>query len=444
MAAREGRGVAVDDGVNRIHVTRPIELTETTVFADELPAIVRTLCARPLRSWRFWHTRRGIIRANRATKAVLREQSGLIGEDPLYQDLRLRWVACETVRQWCERQGIKFKGSAGGIGIELLTVKFPPPFAALRGRLSEDTPIRPAIYGGRAQAFFTGRYGHPCCLVDRTGAYCAVMRDLPLPYPYDYAWGPNLRAPGITEATIEETAAFPVLPRGASSEFPQGRKRGIWTNAEITRALDHGARLIKVHAGLHFIALTRALGALGRFLAEERERVSLDTVLGGLLKRIPNALIGRFAAPPSVCVNRTPEGEKHWRANPKFLSAVPIGEGVISVELAAPRRPSWYAAAWSAAILAEQRLELHERIVSFTRAGYRVLSVDTDGLLLGLEGQPVPVFVGQGVGSYRVSWTADACVIRGPKTYTAETDVGLVGKRAGVPHTIADRLELIV
>ncbi|HEX4620633.1 MAG TPA: hypothetical protein VH208_03615, partial [Myxococcaceae bacterium] len=173
-----------------------------------------------------------------------------------------------------------------------------------------------------------------------------------------------------------ETGAFPVLPSRSANTFPVGEKRGIWTNAEIHRALDYWGRLKKIHGGIHYLAMTKALQPLGGFLAEEREREQ-DPVLGTLLKMIPNALVGRFAARPSVCVNRLEASD--WRHHPRFLSAVRVGEGVLSVELAGGRRPAWYAPAWSAQVLAAQRLELHEQLESWKRHGYEPLACDTDG-----------------------------------------------------------------
>lgn len=435
----EGRGVAVWNGRERRHVREPLALEDTFAFAGELGPVIRTVCSRPLARWRFWHTRRGLVRANRATRAVLRQHSGLLGESPPVT-LQARHAALERIAAWCVAQGIPFKGSAGSLGMALFTKRFAPRFGPLRGRLQEDELIRPALYGGRAEAFHKGPYDARCCLVDRSGAYCAVLRDVAVPYPFDYVLGVNLRAPGVTECTITETAEFPVLASRSSNTFPRGEKRGTWTNAEIGRALDHGAKLKRVHGGLHYLANTRALRPLGEFLAEERMRVAAEPVLNTLLKMIPNALVGRFAAAPSVCVNRLEASD--WRNHPRFLSAVRVGEGVLSVELASGRRPMWYAAAWSAAVLAAQRLELHEQLVSWHRAGYTPLACDTDGIVLGVGRRPLPTFTRSGIGEMRVSWVAERCVIQGPKTYVAATAEGPVGRRAGVKRDQPDRLEL--
>lgn len=431
------RVVRVDDGVTQEEWKSPPTLTNTTVFAEDLPRVIRVVCRRPLSGWRFWHTRRGLVRAVQATKATVRQEAGLLGEGSPAVTLRDRWTALAVIREWCEDRGLPFKSSAGGFGVACLQdPRFAPRFAPLKGRMNEEGPIRAAVYGGRAESFFTGKYVGRCCLMDRSGAYNAVMRTAGLPYPYDYVQGVNFRTDGVSDVTIEERGPFPVLAAGVSSDYPEGRKRGVWLNTEIRRALDWGAKLKRIHGGIHFIARTKCLQPVAEFLAAEREIYRAVPVLNTFLKMVPNALIGRFAALPSVCVNRLEAGD--WRNHPRFLSAVKVGEGMVSVELALGRRPTWYAAAWAATVLALQRLELHEQMTSLSRHGYRILACDTDGMLVGCGDRALPPLP----KGYRFQWTGEACDVRGPKTYTAWLPGGVTGRRAGVPRDRKDRLKL--
>ena len=433
----DGEGVKMYDGRKLSVYSANIRkiFTDTLVMTPDVIPLLLSVAERPLTSWRYWHRRFTLIRAHKAHKSVIRDWSGLIDpDDSDSQGLVNAWIDTAEIQQWCKRSNLPLRVSAGAIGIDLLnSEEFSPGFTPMWSRVQAEETLRASLYGGRAEVFWDRlhpsdhKYSGPVVMYDMNGAYLDVMRSLLLPYPYRFLISANWRVEGITEVTIEESAKYPILPVRYKG-FPNGCKRGIWTNLEIRRAIDYGAKLICVHGGVHFSTRTKALQPLANHLVELRESEP-HGALRQLFKKIPNALIGRFAAPPSVCVTKSITDP--WRSHPKLVSAIRVGDSAMSVELRVNRCTPWYAVGWSAYILAEQRLRLHSMIDELDRHGYDVLYCDTDSVMFGLNGLLAPP-CSSAIGSYKREWLAHAVHIRGIKNYrTVTVDGESVSKHAG-------------
>lgn len=423
----DGRGLSYE----RTRRTRP----DTVIFTPSVRDVVALIAARPLKQWRYWHTKFNLVRAHQKPRSIVRDWTGMLdtAEDS-HHGLADAWERITTIHEWCQANGMKRHTTAGAIGIALLTDRFSPNFTPLYARVKDEEAIRPALYGGRCQTFEdqlddNHEYRGPIIYYDANGAYLDVIRSVAMPYPYRYLPYPNLRAEGVTDCTIEEPGKYPVLPH-RDYFYTNRPKRGAWTNREIRRALDYGAKLKRVHGGLHYVRTTLALQPLGDWLAEQREKH--DGTLRALFKKIPNAMIGRFASPPTVCLTKYRDG-CDWRRHPRLVSAVSVHDGIMSVEITINKRAPWYASAWSAAILAEQRLRLHELITSLDRNGYNVLYCDTDGVMLGTCGNEYPI-TSSAVGGYKIEWEAERVYIHGTKAYVANTGaVKKAGARRDLP-----------
>lgn len=441
--AGEGGTVRLHDGATWSSGAITRKLDDTLVLTNDVRAVVTRIGRRPLGKWRFWHHRYNLVRAHRAGKALVRDWCSL-GEwlprsRPIGEELGRVWLDVQEIRDWCEtRAGVPFKPSASAVGVELLSRRFKPNFPPLYTNLTEEELVRPALYGGMVQVFpdeldARGYYAGDVIGYDANGAYLDVLRSVRLPYPYRFIPGAYLGAEGVSAVTIEERDGIPILPE-RDAGYRLGRKTGVWTNRELRYALDHGARLLAVHGGMQYVGTTPALLPLGEWLAEERERATPGAVKV-FLKRVPNALIGRFATRPSVCVNHYKPKWRELARDPWVLSALPIAQGIVSVELARRRRSPWYASAWAIAITAEQRLRLHAKLTALKAEGYRPLYCDTDGVILGLNGRPLPP-ASATIGAYKIEWQGDALYVQGGKAYVAgRRELGAVAvKRAGVPR----------
>ncbi len=437
-AVPKGEAVALISGRGVEYFDRPLRFNNSTIFAPDLQSIVSRAAERPLNLWRYWHNKGRLTSARRRDKTYLRDWSGLVdpGLAPTAVDEK---TAVEMYRQiweinyWCEQRGLSYASSAGGVGIEILDNKFTPNFPPLYSGVKDENKIRPAIYGGRVEALVTESIKAHTFYYDQNAAYLDVIRTCELPYPYRIVDFPstNFCANGVTEITIEENTKYPVLPERYVG-YLNGRKRGIWTNREIRRALDHGAKLIKIHKGLHYVANVKVLQPLAEYLGEERARADTDN-LKSFVKRIPNALIGRFALAPLVCVNRV-KNEKKWREDQRVISALYVRDDIHSVGYSINRRTKWGACAWSSEILAEQRLRIHEKMWELDRAGFDVLYIDTDGIIVASNGLELPPTSGE-IGQYKISWQSEDLIIKSGKAYVAKTIDGATSvKNIGAPR----------
>ena len=434
LALPGGEAVAMWDGSSLWEDDAENAYAGARVFSRDVGSVVRVIATRPLARWRYWHRRGVLIRAQKKSE-IIRDYSGLYdvtfskAEALESRELFRPWDALALIHEWCLANGLRSHTSAGAAGVELLSKKFTPNFPPLYADLAAEERLRDGLYGGRAETF--GNDGETIngtvIYYDANGAYLDVMRSVEMPYPYHYLPFPNLHAEGMTDCLITETGTLPVLPVRDKGFLP-GRKRGTWTNREIRYAIECGARLHKVYGGIHYVRTTRVLQPLGEWLAEQREREQRPA-LRAFLKKIPNALIGRFASAPTVCVTR--QGDA-WKTEMHHLTALKVAARVWSVEIPLRRRSPWYAVGWSAAILAEQRIRLHQSMASLAAAGYRVVYCDTDGIMLEVpDWLPLPP-VSREIGKFKVEWIATGVAIRGIKCYVAQAvDGSMIHRQAG-------------
>jgi len=424
-AVTAGRAVAVVSGAETQYYDKPFRFHNSTMFAPDLLTVLPRAAERPLSRWRYWHNKGRLTSARAVDKTYYRDWNGLV--DPGFAPMECdEQTAAEMYKRiweiqcWCEQRGLSYTSSAGSTGIELLDTKFKPNFPPMWSGATDEDKIRPAIYGGRVEANVIGNYSGHHFYIDQNAAYLDVIRTCELPYPYRFVEFPstNFSANGVTDLTIEENTKYPVLPEREIG-YQNGRKRGTWTNREIRRAIDYGAKVKKIHGGLHYVASVKVLQPVAEYLANERERADTPNIKT-FVKRIPNALIGRFALAPMVCVNRLPK-EKDWRNNPKVISALYIADNISSVGYRINRRTKWGACAWSSEILAEQRIRIHEKMWELDRAGYDILYIDTDGIIAGSCGLELPISSST-IGEYKISWEATTLDVKSGKAYVAKTN----------------------
>lgn len=291
---------------------------------------------------------------------------------------------------------------------------------------------RAGYYGGRCEvgrtsASFVQRY-------DRKQAYpAALIKPLPTGEPKmlergnaGMAYGRNKLGIYYAAVQVPEMHAPPLPVRFRNRIcYPWGLVIGSWPLAELQRAEEVGATILKFHGG---IAWPRAEAILAPHIHrcfELREKAD-NKPLKTWIKFVANSLTGAFAQDPEFDLIGLGDGEE-YTDNPAWK---PVGRynwiwrrGVFAI----PQRGHVH---FAATLTADARVELHREIA---HAGDAWCMSDTDSCIAT---QTLTRRIGEGLGEWAYEGEGRNFVCLAPKVYSYETDKGRIAKAKGIPRAV--------
>lgn len=289
-----------------------------------------------------------------------------------------------------------------------------------------------AYYGGRVEIFKMGETKN-LKVVDINSCYPFVMREFQ--YPDTSTIEPstiNTHHFGIGEFTVfvPDDVFIPVLPIKADGKlfFPKGKFRGWWTYAEVRHAVEHGARIIKEHAGEgtnsgcrpfeSFIDTYYELrqGAKKRSAKNEHDvQAKFDDLF---YKLWLNNLYGKWCQHKAGS-EMTRDKWPFWKLqkyidHPKFKTSK-IGP-FYSYETPEEKPPITANYMWGVYVTSYSRIYLHKGLSSVHKAGHTLVYCDTDSIMYNPCNTRVPFNITSNLGDWDIEHF-DLGIFRQAKAY---------------------------
>lgn len=290
----------------------------------------------------------------------------------------------------------------------------------------ESAPLsRAGLFGGRVELFKPRNETPDVCYTDINSLYPAVMRQQ---FPAQLEpWGRDIPPYGIVEASVEvpDCAIAPLPYRDPLGRilYPVGRFRGVWPAPELRNAVEHGAKILRIH---DCRGTAEGISPYGEFVERLYSmRLKATTPAEKLFfKLLMNNLYGRLGI--SGEVGRT----VHQTADNQSLG-VPFGEKVlVKYKMPLADETNWAHAAY---VTAYGRLALQ----GFMRkiGAPALIYCDTDSAIFDCPGRSIPFPVGSALGGMKLEgWQTD-CETFAPKLYRVGKDF----KAKGVPRHLAQQ-----
>lgn len=229
-------------------------------------------------------------------------------------DLLCTLGVVEYLWQHALDEGILLKGTVGASAWATAKVRGELPEAKWQSEMYRFARL--GYYGGRTEVY-------------RLRADKVVLHDLNSAYPWSLtttavpigeprfaadptkAWDSG--KPGVYEALVNvPPCEYPPLPMRLPGRivFPHGRFSGVWTQTELRRAVELGARVERVRRALVWPDAAPVLAEFCSWGWKRRNEAGKESTLGGWWKWFLNSLTGKLAmAPESESLKVAPEPE---------------------------------------------------------------------------------------------------------------------------------------
>ena len=204
---------------------------------------------------------------------------------------------------------IPLRLTIGSAALKLFTTKF---FTDYWERDNDELALfeRRAYYGGRTEIFKRGRQKYYSYDINST--YLSIMRENLIPDASTFRIRSNddryLEELGVdltkNLAIIECDVEIPDMPIGVLPYhsidgkliFPIGRLHGTWTNIELSHALKHQCKIIKIYRYIMYPIAKKYFAEFAGFIWDKRieYRAKGNTGMDLMIKRIGNSLYGKF------------------------------------------------------------------------------------------------------------------------------------------------------
>lgn len=164
---------------------------------------------------------------------------------------------------------------------------------------------RQSYYGGRTELFKRGKFF--CYNYDVHSMYVSIMRDCLLPDPASAQYIENGahyqnhfdNYLGIYHCRVScpNDLYLPVLPLRHNGKlcFPTGVFSGTWTSIELQKAISKGYQILEVYSYIYYRNCKLYFHDFALFVWERRQQWKSNIGMNKMIKRIGNALYGKFA-----------------------------------------------------------------------------------------------------------------------------------------------------
>lgn len=257
--------------------------------------------------------------------------------------------------------------------------------------------VTKAYYGGRVEVFHRGITKGKVYVTDINSSYPNVMKSYEYP-DTQFLEKSRLKTHrfgvGRFKVEVPATVYAPVLPIKSSTGrlfFPVGTFEGYWTYAEIRKAIDQGAKVLKEYDGVGTNAAIRPFAEFIDFFYTMRQKCKAKLASdpgdleakfeSELLKNIMNNLYGKFCQHKArTKMSRRPIPESLLETSLGTWEERRIGSfwDYVQTETEAPKTANFL---WGLHVTAYARLELVKHLETVLNNGGTLLYCDTDSIM---------------------------------------------------------------
>lgn len=257
--------------------------------------------------------------------------------------------------------------------------------------------VTKAYYGGRVEVFHRGITKGKVYVTDINSSYPNVMKSYEYP-DTQFLEKSRLKTHrfgvGRFKVEVPATVYAPVLPIKSSTGrlfFPVGTFEGYWTYAEIRKAIDQGAKVLKEYDGVGTNAAIRPFAEFIDFFYTMRQKCKAKLASdpgdleakfeSELLKNIMNNLYGKFCQHKArTKMSRRPIPESLLETSLGTWEERRIGSfwEYVQTETEAPKTANFL---WGLHVTAYARLELVKHLETVLNNGGTLLYCDTDSIM---------------------------------------------------------------
>lgn len=331
----------------------------------------------------------------------------------VFRDVEIIHAAVSFVWNFAAQLGLKSVPSTlGGLGVAV--------WKSIGGKNVHDsnTLCREALYGGRVELFKVENESASVAYTDINSLYPFVMTK-----PFPVQMEPQLDLPefGVARILIKvpetDLPVLPVRDKQGRILYPYGTLAGVWTIAEIRKAIEAGAKLLKVLEVLGtnesfqpYSDYVRKLYAIRLAAQSEAEKLFFKLLL--------NTLYGRLGSTGTI-------GRTVWQTERNCREGIPYGEKVlVNYQMPLAEEVNWAHAAY---ITAYGRLALYDYI---RKAGVAsMIYCDTDSCIFDCPNKRLPFPISAELGQMKLESWEQVALTYAPKMY----QVGQTYKAKGVP-----------
>lgn len=350
--------------------------------------------------------------------------------DPAYniQDAKIPQVFLSGIQDRLHAEGVNLGVSIGQMSMAIFRRRFVP---GKQVTFNPPVAVEKAYYGGRVEVFYKGVVEGPVYVADINSSYPDVMRNLPYPDTSQieisrmetHAFGIGLFTVHVPKGTF-----LPVLPFRSESGrlfFPTGEITGWWTYAEVRRAVELGARVVREAPGYGSNAPAAPYRDFIDHFWEQREAVKnllekdpdnpRNKFESLFLKLVMNNAYGKAAQhrPTTTMLRvrltasklRKLKGATECKIGPFYGYTIPRETAAKTANYL-----------WGVHVTSYARLSLLDKMLAVVRAGSTLLYCDTDSIMFTGEGGKTALPFGTKLGEMSLE-TYDLGVFRQAKGY---------------------------
>lgn len=343
-------------------------------------------------------------------------------------------------------RSVSLRGTAASQAVQILRTRYDCRALYCHNHNGATALERAAYFGGRAEAYRTGRIEGPVYSLDVRSMYASIMCDLPVPVSIrDYADESGYatevvgRDPSACIAHARVWCDEPRIPvrRDGSIAYPHGESDAYISGPELLSAFRAGL-VRQVYSAVRYTCAPILRDFARDIIATtERFRAAGNTIGVAWAKRVANALPGKFGEPGRRWVGCPPRTERDEYC--EWIEPGPDGKPARHRRIAGYEQREevygesyWSMPAVAGWITSAARLRLWHYIEAAGREN--VWYVDTDGLLCGEAGYDRLLrsgLIGDGApGDLRLVGSYSSATIYGVRHY----QLGDTIRCAGVPR----------
>jgi len=339
----------------------------------------------------------------------------------VFRDVEIIRRAMQFANEFAEENGVDgLPSTLGGLCVRVWKAMGGQNFCCT------DDFARQAYYGGRVELFNQGGEGN-ILYTDINSLYPFCMT---MPFPDDWYELDGLDGYGVADVTLRVPKSFittlPVRREDGSIYFPHGELRprataekqkagelyGAWTLHEIRDAMQHGAKLVKIHRVMGSVSANYPYRNFVEKFYEMR-RTEKNEAKKLMLKLVMNNLYGRLGNSGVVTESINLKDEDFTTGGHYIGEGTPYGKRkLIDLQKPLDEHTNFLHAAY---VTGYARLELAKYLRQLGHG--KLIYCDTDSVIFYSPDNQIPFPITDRLGGMKLEGKAKVCRVHLPKVY---------------------------